>query len=185
MQFISVERKEFTLGSSSSGVKSLSMQDTLGAALMDQYLSTISSFFRSLYKALFTFTNLKILPFLYSHRLLMQYKAIGQLWCIEHIQQKDVMPSTTFLFTSANRGTPSQKAERGCWRRKAVYLSWQRLKELCQELPSHVITSTRLTLLVLQLVGGFKSLLSLRLCPFSVKQPSPGSTITSKPWNAL
>lgn len=75
------------------------------------------------------------------------------------------MPSTTFLFTSANTGTPSQKAEWGCWRRKAIHLSCQRLKELCQELPSHVITSTHLMLLVLQLVGGSKSSLSLRLYP--------------------
>lgn len=79
------------------------------------------------------------------------------------------MPTTTFPFTSGNRGSPSQKVERGCWRRKAVHLSWQRLKEPCQELPSHVITSTCLTLLVLQLVGGSKSSLSLQLYPIFCK----------------
>lgn len=46
---------------------------------MYRYLLTIRSFSTGLYKVLVTFTDLKILPFLYSHTLLMQYKAIGQL----------------------------------------------------------------------------------------------------------
>lgn len=87
------------------------------------------------------------------------------------------MPTTTFLFTSGNRGSPSKKAEQDCWRRKAVHLSWQRLKQLCQELPLHVITSTCLTLLVLQLVGGSKSSLSLWIYPIFC-EPFSGSTIT-------
>lgn len=72
--------------------------------------------------------------------------------------------SNNFPLHLCQQRHPSQKVERGCWR-KAVHLSWQRLKELCQELPSHVITSTCLTLLVLQLVGGSKSLFSLWLYP--------------------
>lgn len=60
---------------------------------------------------------------------------------------------------------PPQRAQRGCWRRKAARLSCQRLKELCQKQPSHVKTSPRPTLLVLGLVGGSKSSLSLKLYP--------------------
>jgi len=77
MQPFNVERVH--PGPFSSGVNSLSGQVPDPLKQHSVYLSTIRTFFRSLYKALFTFTDLKIVPFLYSHRLLMQHKVISQL----------------------------------------------------------------------------------------------------------